>query len=88
MDKTITAESVIQLIALHRDHDGRSAKVIADLDPWQSHELIWKLLTITDWILDLAATDDRPAEEILACPAEEILAGILDNVKGVNDERS
>lgn len=79
MDRAISAESVIQLLAIHMDHDGRSAKVISDLDPWQSHELIWKLLILTDLILDLAVTEDTPAEELLV--------GILDNVSGLNETK-
>lgn len=79
MDRTVTTESVLQLIAIHLDHDGRSAKVISDLDPWQSHELIWKLLVVNDWILDLAVKEDTPAEEILA--------GIFDKVTGLDETK-
>lgn len=81
MARDITPERVVQMIALFRDHDIRAEKMVLDMDPWQKDEMLWKLLAVTDWVLDKAAED----REITG---DEILWDILDQVNGIHDERN
>lgn len=66
MAREITSARVIQMVALFSDGEGSNQidKMIRDLDPWGKDELIWKLLVVTDLVMNRAA-EGLSGEEIL-----------------------
>ena len=81
MDRDITPERVMQMIALYRDQDSRAEKMLLDLDPWQKDEMLWKLLHVTALVLDDAAA-------VSGITGDQILWNIITTIKEINDERS
>lgn len=80
MDREITSERVIQMVALFRDGEGSNQidKMIRDLDPWGKDELIWKLLVVTDLVMNRAAE---------GLSGEEILWSIMGELNGLNETK-
>jgi hypothetical protein len=78
MDRDITPECTLQLIARFRDNPGNAYDDIAELDPWQLAELACKLIALFNVLLEDSA-------EARGITGDEILWGFMGEIKEMNE---